>query len=847
MGSRTLTVTGILALILLAGGIHANSPVSNSTIAQSIPSQKIEFTEQLANTPLVFTENLGQWDERVRFRADAGGATMWFTQEGAYYHFMRRGPNEDAELKRSLLLTGDRPSPDLTAKYETMLIKASFVGANPRPSITGKNLVEYKRNYLLGNDQSKWVVNVPNYEAVVYEDIYADIDLKYYARNGQMEYDFIVGPGADPSQILVQYEGAKDLRVNDRGELVVETDWGEITEHRPLVYQVVNGVREVIDCQYALIDDCVFGFHMPFGYNIELAIVIDPVLSYGTYLGGADFDLGVSVAFDAEGNMYLAGSTFSADFPVLAPYQTYQGDADHFVTKINSSGSSLIYSTYVGGVGYDELQAIAVGNDGCVYMTGLTRSTDYPLEHPYQSYGGASDAFVTKLNANGDSLVYSTYLGGTAEDKAWDIAIDSEGNGYVTGGTESDDFPLSGPIQTDQIGQDAFVTKLSGTGGLIYSTYLGSSGSDAAISVAVDLDGNAYVCGKSDSADFPLVNTMQGFQGVTDVFVAKINNVGNSLVFSTFLGGTDDDRATGLAIDSGNNVYLCGNTYSEDFPLSNPYQTDQPGKDAFVVKLDSSGASLVYSTYLGSSGDDAAADIAVDGYRNAYVLGYPRDADFPELDSYQPYQAHNDIFVTKLSVSGTTLVYSSFMGGTNSQTALSIAVDDFGHAYVGGFTISTDFPVENPYQPANAGMVDAFLFTFFSPIDRDEDGIADLIDNCPDIYNPGQEDWDSDGVGDSCDNCIWEPNSDQADSDQNGTGDVCEPCCLAPTVGDVDQSGVVDITDIQMMVDNQFISLTPLLCKEEGDLDFSHIVDISDLQILIDNQFLTLSPLMPCP
>ena len=906
MGQLNRTVSGLLAAVLLIALVGNGRA---STVTSSSPSQyqpRTELSEVPASTPILFTENLGQWNERVRFRAEAGRAALWFTADGAYYQFVRRHPGGDGATSEST------SSGAGASEFETMIVKASFVGGNRHPGITGLRLTDYRCNYFAGNDPDKWVRNAPSYEAVIYSDIYEGIDLKYYAGNGQMEYDFIVDPGADPSQIMVRYEGAGDIEVNDRGELVVTTDWGTVTEHRPLVYQAAGDARVTVACQYALIDDCVFGFLMPEGYNRELALVIDPVLTYSTYLGGADFDHGVTIGIDDEFNLLIAGTTMGSDIPLLNPLQTYQGDFDHFITKLNPSGSALVFSTYIGGTDYDEIQNMVVDHDGRIYLTGLTRSADYPTVNPVQGYLGSGDAFATKLSANGDSILFSTYLGGTARDKAWDLAVDDSGNTYIAGETDSEDFPVSGPIQGDQTGQDAFAVKLNAAGSLVYSTYLGSSGADAAVGIAVDLDGNAYLCGSADASDFPQVSPVQAHGGLADAFVAKLNSAGDALIYSTFLGGSLGDRSSSMAIDSSGRAHVCGSTYSEDFPLINPYQTDQGGRDVFITRLNASGTSIEFSTYLGSSEDDGGFGIAVDGHGSMYVLGLAKGGDFPQVDSYQPHQNSNDAFVAKFEATGTSPVYSSIIGGGHTQSALDIVADDFGRAFVTGLTTSDVFPVVNPIQPEIAGQTDAFLFIFYSAIDSDGDGVEDLLDNCVWTGNPGQEDSDADGIGDICDactdidgdgfgnpgfpanecaldNCPDISNPDQVDSDADGVGDVCDRCpdfddhidadqdsvpdlcdncpetpnpaqtdsdgdnvgdaccCLPPTVGDVDQSGTVDISDIQMLIDNQFLSLAPLGCPQEGDVDNNGTVDITDLSVIIDNQFLTLSPLPPCP
>ena len=403
--------------------------------------------------PLAFTQNNGQWADSILFRANAHGATIWFTDGGVYYQFTRRLPNGDELDKFTPTQATRRPNCDLNDvgvgvgspdpnnlgpnvgaggrppvpddrfngrndSLETMLIKASFVGANPNPQMRGDGLMEYKCNYFLGNDSTKWRTDVPNYQAIVFENIYAGIDLKYYGDGRKMEYDFVVSPGADPSQICMRYDGAKSLAVNDAGDLVVETDWGTVTELAPMVYQIENGERLPLRGSYQLESDDMFSFRLSDDYNPELAVVIDPVLTYSTYLGGGNSDEGIGIAIDGFGDVYAMGRTQSSNFPTQNPYDgSFNGFYDVFVTKFSAAGNTLVYSTYIGGDTLDEGRCIAIDGSGCAYVTGFTTSYNYPTLNAYDSsfHGGTYppiDAFVTKLSSAGNSLVYSTFLGG---------------------------------------------------------------------------------------------------------------------------------------------------------------------------------------------------------------------------------------------------------------------------------------------------------------------------------------------------------------------------------------------------------------------------------------------------
>ncbi len=533
-----------------------------------------------------------------------------------------------------------------------MMIKANFMGANPNPQMVGVDMIDYKCNYFIGNDESKWRTDVPNYTAVLYEQVYDGIDLKYYGNGKQMEYDFIVEPGADFSQIKIQYDGAESVSVNDNGELVVKTMWGEVVEQKPVIYQIENGSRIAVSGDYDIKGTSAFGFKMTGDFDSSLPLVIDPVLSYSTYLGGNNADYGNSIAVDASGSAYVTGLTYSTDFPTLNPYQTDQADYDLFVTKLSSSGNSLIYSTYLGGSNEDRGYSIAVDGSGSAYVTGRTYSTDFPTLNPYQTDQSGADVFVTKLSSSGSSLIYSTYLGGDSWDEGYSIAVDGSGSAYVTGYTLSTDFPTLNPIQTYQAYEDVFVTKLSSSGNsLVYSTYLGGSGEDKGYSIAVDGSGSAFVTGKTRSTDFPTLDPYQTYHGggYVDPFVTKLSSSGNSLVYSTYLGGSGEDKGHSIAVDGSGSAYVTGYTFSTDFPTLNPYQTTFHGViDVFVTKLSSSGNSLVYSTYLGGSSFDYGYSIAVDGSGSTYVTGYTYSTDFPTLNPYQTDQSNKNVFVTKL-------------------------------------------------------------------------------------------------------------------------------------------------------------------------------------------------------
>jgi len=471
--------------------------------------------------------------------------------------------------------------------------------------------------------------------------------------------------------------------------------------------------------------------------------------NYVTYLGGTDTDKGYSIDVDNEGNMYIVGNTKSADFPTTSDaYQSSNaGSYDTFLVKFDSNGN-LVYSTYLGGTGSDTGFSIEVNNEGNIYITGTTTSTDFPTtSDAYQtSNAGGTDTYLVKFNSNG-SLVYSTYFGGIGNDRYRSndvLAVDSAGNVYISGYTTSTDFPVtSGAFQTTSAGGDeVFVTKFNSTGGLVYSTYLGGTGGDRGYGIAVDSEGCAYVTGYAGSG-FPTTTGAYQTTNVNtyDVFVTKLNSTGTGLIYSTYLGGSSTDIAYCIAVDSTGSAYITGETSSSDFPVtSGAYQTTRVGDaEIFVSKLNPDGTNLPYSTFIGKSGADYAYGIAVDSMECVYITGYTRNSNYPVTsDAYQKTSGGAyKVIITKLNPDGTDLTYSTFIGGSaNWNVGNAIALDSDGNVYATGYTASTDFLVTSTaYQSTNAGgSYDAFvaklsLTTVVAPV-------ADFTANSTTGYTP---------------------------------------------------------------------------------------------------------------
>jgi hypothetical protein len=676
---------------------------------------------------LTFTQNCGQWDKRALFRANAGGATMWFTHDGVYYQFVRPVPTDAGML-------------------EQLVVRATFVGANRATRVTGVEATAHQNNYLIGDDPSRWHTDVPNYRAIVYEDLYDGVDLRYYDNGERMEYDFVVSPGADYTRIQVEYEGIESLSINEDGELVVATEWDVLKESAPLVYQQSGGNKKEIASAFRLESDNTFSFRLDEDYDPALPLVLDPGLYFGTYLGGTGDDMAYAITIDDEGFAYITGETTSLLFPLQYPEHFFAGIYDAFVTKISRFGSMLGYSTYLGGSGGDRGYAIAVDDSGCAYMTGSTASTNYPTVNAYQPSPPIcdGDAIVSKLNKCGNGLVFSTYLGGNDVDWGYGIDVDDSRHAYVAGVTQSTDFPTENPFQTDQNLQDAYVVKFSVAGdSLVYGTYVGGDDADLAWALSVDASGHACITGVTVSTDFPTVNEYQTDQGNRDAFVTRLNPAGDGVVFSTYLGGSYYDRGRGIATDATGNVYVTGNTQSYNFPTVNPYQTWRGNDDAILTKFGPTGGTPVYSTFLGGSLYDLGYDVEVDATGHAYVAGWTGSGNFPVVNHYQTHQDSTDAFVTKFSPAGDDLVYSTYLGGDSADEATGVAVDENGDAYVTGYTMSSDFPTHETAFQTHQGSKDVFVAKLSDTPSATGDGQTPasptgfaLDQNVPNPFNP---------------------------------------------------------------------------------------------------------------
>ena len=595
-------------------------------------------------------------------------------------------------------------------------LQQQFLEANRSAGIEGVSPLDAHVNFFLGAREKDWRTNVPVYQSVLYRNLYPGIDLRYRIQGDRLKSEFGIMPGGDPRQIRMRYRGAKRIRIREDGGLIVEGQGGEVQENAPLIYQDSERGQVRIKGRYRLLDARTVGFYVG-RHDRSKPLIIDPVISYSSYLGGHGTTAITGVAVDSSGNLYMTGWTEAPDLPTVDAIQpSNEGSVNTFVAKLNASGNALLYATYLGGLSDDRATAIAIDSNGQAYLTGSTTSDNFPVHAAIQSsLAGGRNAFAVKLNASGNGFVYSTYLGGNTYDVGQAIAADSSGNAYIAGQTLSSNFPVNNAVQPALGGNtDAFVTKLTSAGAISFSTFLGGSANDYAQGIAVDTNDNVYVAGGTYSTNFPVVSALQSANGGTqNAFVTKLSASGTSLVYSTYLGGSGNSQHTGLyeqanaiAVDSNGNACIVGVTDSANFPVtSTSVRTTYNGvQDAFVVKLNGAGSALIFGSYLGGSTSNWASAVAVDGAGNAYVAGNTTSVDFPLANALQNTLAGlSNAFLSTIDFTGTALLFSTYYGGSGSDAANSIAVDSSGNIYAGGQTNSPNFPLQAPFQSSNSG------------------------------------------------------------------------------------------------------------------------------------------------
>jgi len=761
-----LTVRSLLELVLLVNlcltcvapspGIAALAPPMGSALVSSHGGDRprVGGTNRdnavFTSLPVAFEVNRGQADGRVRFLAHGTGYTLFLTATGATLSL----PTSSALPFKGLPDTNGRRGTGRDSREPAgagvAVVQLRFAGGNPNTRVVGLDRLPGEVNYLIGRDPRGWRTDIPTYARVAYRDIYPGVSIVYHGTPRRLEYDVAAAPGANVDRIQLDVEGVKELRVDAAGALVLQTAAGSmVVVTKPLVYQQVDGHRRTIAGRYVLTGPHRVSFrvgrHDP-ARLLTIAPVLDtrpsgvtdinqgrssgtpgarlhtpPGLDDATYLGGSNLEDCFGLAVDPAGDTFVTGQTGSTDFPTMRAVQARHGPGVSrvFVSKLNPSGTALLYSTYLGGSNYDSGQSIAVDRAGRAYVTGYTDSSDFLTRHALQPHsGGSYDAFVLELNRRGDGLVYSTYLGGGGSDGGFGVAVDRAGNTYVAGSTSSSDFPVRRALQARRGSStlaNAFLAKLAPGGRtLVYSTFLGGNKGEDGNSVAADTVGDAYFYGDSLSHDFPLKNALQPTYagGRTDTVVVKLGPKGH-LLFSTYLGGNGFDRGQAIAVDAHDNVYVTGETTSTNFPTTTGAIQRRYGggrTDSFVAKLDASGQHLIYSTYIGGRGVDTPYAIVSDHRGRAYVIGITGSPNFPTAHALEPAKRGNqDAYVCVLDPTGRNLTFSTYIGGDANTFGTGVGLDSRGNVYIAGQTNSTNLATTGVFQHREGGSYDAFI------------------------------------------------------------------------------------------------------------------------------------------
>lgn len=637
--------------------------------------------------PIFFVQNDGQMDDQTLYFADAHGFGLYLVKDGEIFQPV------------------DAPA-----------VRITYLRANAAVSVEGEEELEGRANFLLGNNESQWITNVPTFSAVRYDDLYPGITLVYHAGTTVLKREFIVEPGVNPAAIKMQYSGQEGLSLTENGAILIRTSGGTLIETAPICYQVVDGQKVSVAGGYHLSSGNIVTFSLG-KYEPCLPVIIDPVLDYSTYVGGTQDDRGAGIGLDDFGYIYIAGSTKSTNFPLSnsPPYQQkLNGSWDVFIFKIKPDGSLPVYSTYIGGFYEDQAHDLVVDNStGIATITGYTYSPNYPITRGGPKFN-ESDVFVTQVNAAGSGLVWSTVLGGNWTEEGISIALRSDGDPVVVGFTGSSDFNVTTSDPWNGC-TDAFVARFNGNNGArISNRYFGGSGNDYAYGVALNGTDRIFITGSTDSPNFTVAPGFRALNsGQTDAFITVMSPT-LTILKDTYLGGIQNDIGTGIAVDQNSYPYITGYTNSPVSPYSlfpitpGAYQPNYAGgkNDAFITKMDPTLNVLNYSTYLGGNLEDRAYDIALDSGMRAYVTGWTTSDDFPTHNAIYPSRngIRSDAFVTEMNTTGQDLVFSTYLGGSYVDEGRAIFVTPDGvNMTLTGYTESSEFPIARPYQGFLAG------------------------------------------------------------------------------------------------------------------------------------------------
>ncbi len=664
-----------------------------------------------------FIQNKGQWPDDVLYLARLSGLDAWITKSGVVYDHHTFVQNMEPDI---LLLLPDqernRVELENTMRYGHV-VKMAFEGSNPNAACRGNEQKPGYLNYLKGNESKKWVSHVPVYGQIEVLQAFEGISVKYYFDNGHLRYDFYLQPGADLSLLKFSLDGYNALEINEEGELQIETSLGLVTHGGLYAYQFYDGAENEVVCRFIENLDGTLGIKAD-NYNPDVELVVDPLV-FSTYLGGNADDIARSVKQAHDGSIISSGFTYGQDFPVTpGAYQTAPNSStDMFITKLTPDLSDLVFSTYIGGNDLELLYDMSLGNDGSIFITGWTSSSNYPVTpNAYQPAhgGGSDDAFVTRLHPDGGSLVYSTYLGGSDFDYGTKIVVNDNFEAIVLGTTASQiNFPVTpGALQAEYGG--AFLSKFNSMGTeLVYSATIDGIGNNG---MTVDEEGKVYIAGSAHEYNFPI--TPGAFQetcpqsgGCASIVV--INPNATAILYSTFLGGNNSDEARAITLANSGDAVVGGYTQSPDFPVSpNAFQTSHSGfLDIFVARLNPTLTTLVWSTFVGGFSAEMCNGIVLDNTENVYFTGHTQSYNYPVTPgAFQSTGVSYSAIISKLNSDGTSLLYSTYLGGNNDDRGFSIDLVQNDQVVIAGSSSSSDFPVSpDAYQINHQGNIDAFV------------------------------------------------------------------------------------------------------------------------------------------
>jgi hypothetical protein len=729
MQPRTIVWTLLLT-------VAATACASAQSGATQLPSGA-SVSANYGKLPLTFEANRGQVDAHVKFVSRGPGYSAFLTSDGMVLSLRAKQGFASQSTASSASQT---PPKKVTLQFR-------LLGAAKNPAVVGELPQLGRVNYFVGNNPAKWQRSIPTYAQVRYKNVYPGIDLLYYGNQRQLEYDFALAAGADPGQIQFQIQGARQMHVDADGNLVLSTSNGQLQFQTPAVYQEANGERVAVDGGYVVTDPTHVSFHVS-QYDSNKPLVIDPVLVYSTYLGGSGDDQPGGIAVDTAGNVYVAGSTDSTNFP-LAPLGTPpDGNTHVFVSKLDPTGSNLIYTDYLGGNSEDYGYALALDSANNIYVTGSTASSNFPMVNPFQgTYPGSFNGFLTKISPDGSSLLYSTYFGGNGSDLPSSVAVDAAGNMLIAGYTSSTTLPVANAFQSTvapnrggNYGNYGFLTKFSPDGSsLVYSTYFAGNSnvvltcgaspcwpqpSSTIAGMVLDTAGNAYVAGATNTYNFPVTlgvyqNTDSTRQNEKVGFVSKFSSVG-TLQYSTYLYDVSGviTAVTAIAVDASGSAYVTGVTIgSGTFPITstgicNPVVSGSACNYAFVTKFDATAANLLYSTYLGPNNSTVPQAIALDENNDAYVLGVTASGTLSTVDGIENYNSGNDLLLVEIDATASTQIFATYLGGSGDDepAPAGMVLDANSNIYVAGTTDSTDFPAtQAAFQSVFGGSTDSFI------------------------------------------------------------------------------------------------------------------------------------------